>query len=66
MLVILDSKYTFRLPIQLGTRVIENIVEHIGQDNLAQVGHRLGRMHSSVLGWWESWCKGKPPTLHFT
>ena len=36
MLVILDSKYTYRVPLQLGTRVIGNIVQHIGPNNLAQ------------------------------
>ena len=38
MLVIPDSKYTYRVPLQLGTGVIGNIIQHIGQDNLAQVG----------------------------
>ena len=61
MLVILDSKYTYRVPIQLGTRVIGNLVKHIGLDNLAQVA-RLGEMHSSVIGWQGSQCKGKPAT----
>ena len=38
MLVILNSKYPYRVPLQFGTRVIGNIVQHIGQDNIAKVG----------------------------
>ena len=38
MLVIPDSKYTYRVPLQLGTDVIGNIVQHIGPNNLAPVG----------------------------
>ena len=50
MLVIPDSKYTYRVPLQLGTRVIGNTVQHIRQITWPRWA-RLGGMHSSVLGW---------------